>query len=215
MNADELVSRLRSADEDTVGKIVNQVADSYRRGADLRSLIPLLEHSDPRIVSIATWIVSEVVDEIRGRELFDALVPLIHHSDPAIRFGVIESIVLLVAHDEHSIMQKFFLLAADPNPGVRQQALYWLCRIPDTLVDSLQNTAIWPSARLLTTDASKDQIRAAIKSKNLFDQRMAIAGALRHFGNDDDFVEEIFPFFDREVVSCLPRLRTGMKLGRD
>ena len=207
LNADELIRRLTDSDQDSVGKIVNQVADAYRRGANLRDLIPLLEHSDPRIVSVAAWIASEVIDGIRGHELLDAIVPLLHHPDPTIRFGVIENIALLVRPDQDSIIQSLFMLAADPNPGVRQQALYWLCRIPNSLVAPLRDTAMWPSACLLVEDVSKNQIREALRSESLFDQRMAVAGALRNFGNDEDFVREILPLFDQEVAASLPRLR--------
>ena len=206
MNVDEMISRLKAVDERSVGKFVNQVADSYRQGASLRSLIPLLEHTDTRLVAVATWIASEVVDGIRGREIFESLANLLQHSDPAIRFGVVESIALLAKPEDHSVVHKFLLLAADPNPGVRQQALYWLCRIPDSLVEPFRPTDIWPSARLLLGNVSKDEIRRAIRSESLFDQRMAIAGALRKFANDNEFLREILPFCDDEVLTTLPRL---------
>lgn len=205
-NANEVIFRVVEADEDTIGKFANQAADSYRQGADLRTLVPLLEHSDSRLVSVAAWIVSEVVDGVRGREVFDAIAPLLHHSDPAVRFSVIESVAMLVRPEEHSIIHELFMLAVDPNPGVRQQALCWLCRIPDVLIEHLQHADIWLSARLLLGSVSKAQIRAAIKSVNLFDQRMAIAGAVRNFGNDNAFLDEIRPFFDQEVAASFSRL---------
>ena len=203
MNVDEMISRLEAVDEHSVGKFVNQVADSYRQGANLLSLIPLLEHSDPRLVAVAAWIASEVLDGIRGREIFESLATLLQHSDPAVRFGVVESIALLAKPEDQSVVHKFLLLAADPNPGVRQQAFYWLCQIPDSLVEPFRSTSIWPKARLLLSNVSKDEIRTAIQSESLFDRRIAIAGALREFGNDKEFLREILPYCDDEVLTTL------------
>jgi len=211
LNVDEMISRLEALDEHSVGKFVNQVADSYRQGANLLSLIPLLEHSDPRLVSVAAWIASEVVDGIRGREIFQSLATLLQHSDPAVRFGVVESIALLAKPEDHSVVHRFLFLTADPNPGVRQQALYWLCQIPDSIVEPFRPTGIWPSVRLLLGNVSKDEIRTAIKSESLFDQRMAIAGAVRKFGNDKEFLQEILPFCDDEVLTTLPCFPLGTR----
>jgi HEAT repeat protein len=209
MNASELILCINESDEVTVGRAINQLAESYRRGESLRSLIPLLEHTDSRVVSSAVWIVSEVADETRGRELFSQLAALLDHRDPAVRFGVIESIALLVKPEEDTVIRRLCSLAADTNSGVRQQALYWLCRIPESLVEALRGSSMWQSARLLLNDATTDDIQAAVKSKDLFDQRMGVAGAVRKLGKENSVLQEILPDLDSEVMASLSRLRSA------
>ena len=94
LNIQELILQLQEVNDDIVGKLINQAADSYRQGSDLRTLVPLLVSTDSKLVSAGTWIASEVVDKNRGREIFNELAVLLDHTDPAIRFGVIESIAL-------------------------------------------------------------------------------------------------------------------------
>ena len=149
MDIHEVIARICDAKEETLRQSMNPVADLYREGADLRTLIPLLIHSDSRVVECGAWIASEVVDGHRGREIFDELSQLLDHSNPAVRFWSIESIALSVKPEEHSVIHRLFLLAADPSPGVRRHALHYLCWIPDPIVESLRDTSAWPSARLL------------------------------------------------------------------
>lgn len=202
----ELIARLSTADEDTADECIRELERECRRGAGLRVLVPLLTHSDSRYVSVAARIASEVADGHRGREVFEELSALLEHADPAVRFGAIEGVALSVQPGEQSVIQRLLLLAADPDPGVRRHALTYVCWIPNEIVESVRDTALWPSARLLLSDATKEEIRSAIESERLLDQRMAVAGAVRNYGGDEDFIDELLPLLDDEVAAKLPAL---------
>ncbi len=203
---DHLVSMLKQADDDTGGKYIDQITDLYRGGADLRTLIPLLEHPDSGYVSLGASIVSEVADGNRGREIFQHLAALLTHPSPSVRFAVIASVTMLVKPSELSVIRALFMLAADPNPGVRRHALYYLCLIPDDIVAALRDSELWTSARLMLYNVTKNEIRSAITSGELLHKRLAVAGALRKFGNDSDFIKELLPSLDDEILECLPTL---------
>jgi hypothetical protein len=64
----------------------------------------------------------------------------------------------------------------------------------------------------MISGASKEDIRATITSGQLLDQQMALAGALRNYGSDEAFLQELLPFLDEEVtakMSSLPRNRSA------
>jgi hypothetical protein len=208
---DNVIAKLCESDEETLKQSMNTVADLYREGADLRTLIPLLRHSDSRVVQCGVWIASEVVDKEHGRELFSELSELLEHPDSAVRFWTIASVAFLVNPQDYSVVHRLFLRVLDVNPGVRQQALWYLCLLPDEVVASLTSTNTCRSARLLLRGATKDELRLAVKSKEMFEQMMAVAGAMRNFGKDEDFVKELLPHLPNEalkIVSTLPKDRS-------
>ena len=190
----EFVRTMQTADEAAVGKIVNTFADLFRGGADLRTLVPLLKHADSQVVSAAAWIASEAISGQRGREIFEDLCLLLNHPDPAVRVGVIESVAILARPTDKSAIRSLFSLAADPNRGVRGQAMLYLCCIPDSIVGALRGTVLWSTARLLLANSSKEAIKTTLQSPKLFDQRMAVAGALRNYGDDRGFVHSLSIF---------------------
>jgi hypothetical protein len=207
IDIDDAVARICAADVETLkGMSMNRVADWYRAGGDLRTLIPLLTHSNSQVVECGAWIASEVVDRHRGREVFYELTALLNHPSAAVRFWAIESIALSISPNDHSAVERLFSLAVDSDAAVRAQALYWLCWIPDDVVTSLRGTGIWSSARLLLSGVGKDEVRAAIASAKFLDKRMAAAALARNFANDECFIAELSPLFDDEVNTAFPRL---------
>jgi hypothetical protein len=215
MTPSEIIAKVCEADDETLAKMsMNAIANMYRDGADLRTLIPLLRHSRSQTVECGAWIASEVVDRHKGREILHELSELLDHPTPAVRFWVIESVALLVKPDDRSIIPRLFILASDPNPGVRRQALYWLCWIPDSIVESLRDTPLWSSSRLLLPNTTKEEIRGAIRSVKMFDQRMGIASVCRNFGTDQGFLQEIIPYLDNEVKETLSRLPRNRAFSR-
>jgi hypothetical protein len=202
IDLDEVITKLCNEDEATLRQSMNPVADFYRNGADLQTLIPILTHSNPRVVECGVWIASEVVDWNYGREIFNALVPLLDHPTSAVRFWAIASITCLLTPEDHAAIQSLFLKIVDPSLRVRLQALHYVCLIPNAVIQSLQNTNLWASAHLLLTDSTKDEVRLAIKSDSLFNQRMAFLATMRNFGEDDQFVQEILKCCGDEVSQC-------------
>ena len=205
---DEVLSMAKELDENKVAHYVNRLADQFRNGEDLRALKPLLENQDPRLVWIGAWIVSEVVDGRRGREVFGEISKLLKHPDPAVRFAAIAGTALLTKPSEFSVTQQLLLLAIDGNPGVRQQAFFYLCLIPDDIVKPLANMGIWPDARLLLDGVSKDELRSALGSSSLLSQRLAVVGVMRNFGNSDSSLTKLISDLGSEVIgatSHLPR----------
>jgi hypothetical protein len=51
---------------------------------------------------------------------------------------------------------------------------------------------LWPVVRLLLSDASKPEILANSQSTSSLHRRLAIAGAIRNSGGDDQFLEEVW-----------------------
>lgn len=206
MDVADVIRTLVESDERSVGKYVNKVADEFRRGADLRDLLPLITHSDARFVSVGAWIASEVVVGTRGREIFEELTDLLLHKDPVVRFEAIKSVSQLVQPDDQIAIGSLIRLSIDDDAGVRRQALTHICLIPNSVVQGIRNTTDWASVQLLVRGVSKDRIRSAIRSDRLFDQRMAVAGAMRNYGNDTAFLDELSPYFDNEVTEKLETL---------
>jgi HEAT repeat protein len=165
----------------------NRLADYYRNGESLRTLIPMLTHNDPEIASAGAWIASEVVDINNGREIFDELSQLLYHPDPAVRFWPISSVVYLADAGDTTELEQLFSLVADENIGVRNQALRYVCVIPESTLYGLKDK---PIMRLLLRDVSKADILSECKSDDTFVRRLAIAGAIRNFSRDDNFLKE-------------------------
>jgi hypothetical protein len=113
----------------------------------------------------------------------------------------------MVQPEERTVIQRLFLLAADPNLGVRKQALFYLCFVPDSIVESLKDTKELHSSQLLLSGVQKDDIRPAFRSKSLFDQRMAVAATVRNFGDDEAFIQETVPLLDDETIDVLSTIR--------
>lgn len=206
MNADEFVRRLLESDEDDSGKLVNKMANRYRRGARLDELLPLLTHIDSRFVSVAAWIVGEVADESRGREIFPQLSRLLEHDDPAVRFEALTSVTQLVRPDEHPVVISILQRLADENAGVRRHALCYVCMMPDSKLSNPSVLAVIPEAVLLLDGVTKEQIGLGIESNELLTRRIAIAGALRNYGDDVAFMAKIEGLCDVEVRAELPNL---------
>ncbi len=211
-DVEAFIAKLCEAEEETLRHSVNPLADLYRCGADLRTLLPLLVHSDARVVECGAWIASEVVHQSRGREIFSELSHLIDHQDPAVRYWVVESVALLLRPEDRKVTRQWILLVVDANLAVRRQALFYLCLMPDSIIESLQDTDEWRSAHLLLSGTGRDAILSTIKSESLFDRRMAVAAAMRNYGSDREFVQNLLPLLDSEVTDKLPTLPKNKKV---
>lgn len=176
----------------------NEIADFFRQGETLLTLAPMLTHSNPEILSAGSWIASEVVDSCHGREIYDELSQLLHHPDPAVRFWPISCVAQLSTFSDTASMHKLVLLIADENVGVRKQALRYLCNIPDSTLAGIENTPIRSIMRLLSSSASKVDILTEAQSKDDLQRRSAIAGTIRNFRTDSEFVDELSRLLDGE-----------------
>lgn len=206
MDTDDVVRMLLESDENSVGKLINRISTRYRRGAPLEELLPLLTHADSRVVAVAAWIVGEVADENRGREIFPQLSQLLEHSDPAVRFETLKSVARLVRSNEHLVVVAILRRLADENAGVRRQALLQVCLIPDSALSDPRILATLPEVTLLLDGVTEEQICSAIKADNVLVQRIAIAGALRNYGDDIAFMAKVEELCDTEVEGALPTL---------
>lgn len=207
MEVHEAIAAVTDADDTTLSKMsMNRVADIFRDGADVRALLPLITHRRPQVVECGAWIASEIVSATRGREIFAELGALLTHPNPAVRFWTIGSVAVLLTPTDLAAAQQWFSLLADSNSGVRRQALYWACWIPDAVVGATQGSPIWFATHLLMASTKTEEVRAATRSAALLEQRAAVAGVLRNFVNDAEFFAEMCAAFDKEVVGILKRL---------
>jgi hypothetical protein len=208
MDSHTFVQMLFVSDEDSVGKLVNDFAARYRKGAPTTELLPLLTHPDSRVVCVGAWVASEVVNERRGRDIFLPLSRLLEHDDPAVRFEALASVPRLVQANEPTVVLSILRLLADEDPGVRRQALSQVCLMPDSLFSDRRLLEALPDVVLLLDGVTKSQIRAGMH-RRLLVQRLAVAGALRNYGIDPEFMSEIEEQSDTEVRETLPTLARG------
>ncbi len=173
----------------------NRIANFYRRGENLRTLVPLLTHKDPQIASAGAWIASEVVGIGRGREIFDELFQMLYNPDPAVRFWPISAVACLATASDTAELQKLITLIADENIGVRNQALRYLGVIPISSLSGLKDP---PIVRLLLPNANKDDLLVYFKSDNAIARRLAIAGAMRNFSDDHNFLSEMLAILNND-----------------
>jgi HEAT repeat protein len=215
----KLIAKLSLDDSDAAADAY-RIADFYRAGADIITLLPLLKHSNSRVVSCAVWIASEVAIGERGRKLFNELSELLYHSDPGIRFHAAMSVANLVTNNDKAAASKLIELSLDPDPAVRGIVLRYLCFISDEVVESLHDCDQWASIRLLLATARKRDIVAGVTSKasqegqRRFEQQMAMISAARNFGHDDGFLSKLAGLIDSELAQTLSELPKSRVIGR-
>ncbi len=191
---------------------LSDLADFFRNGESMRTLLPLLRHANPEVASGGAWIASEVADHTNGREVFDELSQLLGHPDPAVRFWPISSVAYLATANDRNALAQLLSLVADSNTGVRRQALRYVCIIPDSTIWGLNDTPVWPKACLLLADATKQEIIAAARSTEDLTRRLAIAGIMRNFGDVTTIVDELERCLSEDEASelrSLPRCRSN------
>lgn len=169
----------------------NIIADNFRKGASLQALIPMLRHKDPQIASAGAWIASEVIDRNYGWEIFAEISNLLYHSEPAVRFWAISSFAFLAKAENRTDLAQFISLIDDDNIGVRKQALRYLCIISEGALDGIRDI---PFVKLVLHDANKDDILNNVRSENNLTRRIAIAGTVRNFGVDAEFINRVKHF---------------------
>jgi hypothetical protein len=208
MNTQEVFDIILPSNESTpgIGEYINDLSNGFRRGGDLKQLRPLLTHPDVRIILVAAWIISEVADATCGRELFQELCSLVSHSDPDVRFEAIISVAILMKPDETNAIRSILHCLIDEAASVRRISLKYVCLLPDAVVEGMRVTDDWASVQLLSSSASRDQLRLAIASSNIYEQRLAVAGAMRNYGNDEGLIAEIVGMVDGEVKAIFESL---------
>lgn len=213
MEIDTFMRKLSQSDEDSVGKLINEFANKYRQGAPTAELLPLLTHSDSRFVAVGAWIAAEVAGGERGRDIFPRLSQLLEHDDWAVRFEAVASVPWLARADEPDVILSILRRLVDDDNRVRRRALSQVCLMPDSLFSGRSLQDELPDMVLLLQGVTTDQIRAALQRDQLMTQRLAIAGALRNYGDDSSFMAEIEQQFDMEVREQLMALPRGRRHG--
>ena len=191
-------------EDDAIADCANNLADAFARseadgGEPLRNLIPLLTHQDERFVALGVWVASEVADGERGREFFEEVVALLSHENASIRFEALACASLLVKPNESHVMSRLVELLIDPNKAVRSRMLRYACLIPDAVIESLYKTEHASRARTLLEGVEQAALLDLAASDEWLDQRIAVAGAMRNFGENAEFLEKISRHFDKEV----------------
>jgi hypothetical protein len=105
------------------GGDLHQFVDQFRSGRDVNQLMPLLDSSDPRLVSIGALILGEVsFNRYNSDSFISRLRELLDHEDTMVRFYSLGAIY--PALDRHSDDTRVLLekLRNDPNEGVRGSA---------------------------------------------------------------------------------------------
>jgi len=169
----------------------------------------LLTHDDPQIASAGAWIASEVVGVGRGREIFDELSQMLHNPDPAVRFWPISAVAYLANASDAPELQKLISLIADENIGVRNQALRYLGVIPISSLSGLKDP---PMVRLLLPGANKDDLVVYFKSNDTIARRLAIAGAIRNFSDDHEFISEMLGILNNDEKNEVKEIQQMIRL---
>ncbi len=199
METDAFIDRLSRLDVDACGELTNTFSDEFRTGRDIRDLIPVLRHEDPEVVIAGAWIASEVVDQRRGREIYGDLIALLGHSDPGVRFEAVAAVAQLLEPGEDEIVRSLVNCVVDDDMRVTLRAFRYLYLLPDSVFRGSRDANI----RLLTESAQRDGIREAINSDSVSVRRLAMAAAMRNYGDDGAFIQELIHSFDDSIAEWL------------
>jgi hypothetical protein len=210
MNVDAVILRLLEEEASATSKYVNEIANLFREGLSLRELVPLLVHPDPKVAAAGAWIASEVTNERRGRDLLAVLAKHLTHQDPAVRFYALTSVAAIAGGDDWREILAVLDCLVDENSGVRRHALAQVALMPDASFLGSVTQREQPAASLLLEGVSRDQILRALRSASKLEQRLAVLGAIRHWGEDNEFIVEVEGLCDDEVRQKLPSLPRGM-----
>lgn len=217
MNILDTINSICEADEETLRDMsLNSIADFYRSGGDLRTLTPLLTSSRVSVVRCGAWIASEVADRDRGHEIFEKLAILLYHADEDVRFLAIEGVALLVTPEQKPVIGRLIEMMADRSRMVRLKALQWICWISNSTIEALMDTDFREIAYLLVNCVDKREILSAVRSGDCLVKRTGIAAAIRNFGMDRDYIEDLACQLDdeEEVTDILNLLRYLAVVGK-
>lgn len=189
--ADQILDMIKGSDDETIASFINDFCDTFRDGRSLDELVPLLEHSDSDVVWVGAWTVSEVAIGDQGREVFESLVGLLNHPDSSVRFAAIGGVANIVQPQDGHAVKQLLALLADADAGVRQHALFHSCLLPDSTVRPAASEDDQEPLRLLLRGAERWKIEDSVSSADLLSRRLAIAGALRNYGHDQQLLDTI------------------------
>lgn len=192
----DLLASIETLSDDKIGSAASSLADHYRASGNVDELRVLLEHSDPRLVSLGAWILSECANPNKDYEFKTLLIRLLAHSDAAVRLEAVRALSLFASVDD-KLVKHVMRMLGDDNSAVRHIAMLNLCLFPD---ESFRSTSGGTGGDIVRDCVTKDQIVCMASSHDTYEQNVALIGTLRNFGDDQEFV--------RTVVDMLPRVIT-------
>jgi HEAT repeat protein len=115
------------------GERLNALVDEFRRGRDVRELVPLLASEDAELVSITAWIFSELPEELyRAEDIVSRLRGLTAHVEPMVRFYALSAVYPFLNLTEPATQALLTKLVQDENDGVRMMAEAAVARLSST-----------------------------------------------------------------------------------
>ena len=126
---EEEILEIISDDEDE-GERLNVLVDGFRRGRDVRQVLPLLRSENAEVVAIGAWIFSELPESrYSADEIVSALRGLTTHADAMVRFHALSAVYPFLDPQMPSTRTMLSKLAADENEGVRMVAQAAVARL--------------------------------------------------------------------------------------
>jgi hypothetical protein len=119
---DEILRALADPADD--GTRINDIADQFRRGRDVRELLILLDSSNAELASMGSWILGELRFELYNSEpILSRLRKLTDHDEPAVRFHASGALFPALNSQDATTQALLQKLLRDPNEGVRRAAV--------------------------------------------------------------------------------------------
>lgn len=105
------------------GDRLNEIADQFRGGRNVKDIVDLLDSTHPELASIGAWILGELPIELYSCDLLvSRLQNLIGHEDPTVRFHAFGALFPILGPEHASTRDLVEKLRNDPNEGVRRIA---------------------------------------------------------------------------------------------
>jgi hypothetical protein len=120
-----LEDEVRSIVSDTAddGQRINALADEFRRGRDVRELLPLQASADTQVVWVATWIFSEIHEKLYDSEdIVARLHELTAHADRSVRFTAINAVYPFLRLADPATQALLARLRSDESDALRKRA---------------------------------------------------------------------------------------------
>ncbi len=111
------------ADSGDDGLRLNEIADEFRNGRDVRQILSLLDSEDADLVSSGAWILGELqFDLYASQEFVSRLRELVRHSEALVRFHAFGALFPALDAGDAASGRLVRELLDDPNEGVRIRA---------------------------------------------------------------------------------------------
>ena len=130
MICQEIVEIIGIADD---GSALNDLADQFRLGRDIKDIIPALSSGDINIILCAIWIVGELPSHIYNNELvLDFIYPLLNNSSAAVRLGALSALFPVFEKSDARALLYLEKLNFDSNEVIRSCAEKALLKLRET-----------------------------------------------------------------------------------